>query len=305
MRVVVTGATGFLGTSLVARLVARGDRVLALSRDPRRGRSLLPAATEVAKGDLASGFLDPSLFDGVDAVVHLAAEPINRRWSAEGKRAIAESRSLGTAAVVRAVAAAPTPPRVLVSASAIGLYGDRGDELLDESSPAGAGFLADVARGWEEPVASLPPSVRSVRARIGIVLHPAGGALAALLPIFRAAVGGPAGSGRQWMSWIHRDDVVSLVLFALDRDLLSGAVNVVAPNPVRNAEFAASLGKALHRPAFAPAPAPILRLVLGGRASLILDSQRVTPRAALAAGFPFAFPDLDGALADLFPRRER
>lgn len=304
MRIAVTGATGFLGIPLVERLVARGDRVLALSRDPQRVRSLLPAAAEPAKADLASGVLDPALLEGVDGVVHLAAESVNRRWNAAGMRAIAESRSLGTAAVVRAVSAAPTPPRVLVSASAVGFYGDRGDELLDESSPAGTGFLAEVARDWEAPVASLPASVRAVRARIGIVLHPAGGALAALLPIFRAAAGGPAGSGRQWMSWIHRDDLLSLVLFALDRELLSGPVNAVAPNPVRNADFATSLGRALHRPALAPAPAPILRLALGGRASLVLDSQRVTPKAALAAGFPFAFPELDGALADLFRRRE-
>jgi hypothetical protein len=274
MRIVVTGGTGFIGRALAVRLRAGGDDVLV----PPRG--------------------DVSAIDGAGAVVNLAGEPIAQRWTAGTKRKIEESRTEGTRRLVAAIAAAKVRPSVLVSASAVGYYGARGDEELDEEAPPGDDFLARLCVRWEEAAsAAASLGVRVVRIRTGVVLAVDGGALAKMLPAFRALAGGPVGTGRQWMSWIHRDDLVSLVLFALGNPEARGALNGTAPAPVRNAEFASALGLALHRPAVVPAPAPVLRLVFGEMATILLEGQRVVPKRALALGFSFRHPDLPSALA--------
>jgi hypothetical protein len=240
--------------------------------------------------------------DGIDAVVHLAGENIaSGRWTPERKRRIHESRAHGTRVLAEALAALPRPPRVFVSASAIGLYGDRGDDTLDESSPAGEGFLADVCRAWEAASASLEQAgTRVVHLRFGVVLTPAGGALAQMLPPFRVGLGGPVGSGAQWTSWIGIDDLLGAIHHALVTDALAGPVNAVAPAPVRNRELAAAIGRTLHRPALVPVPAVALRLALGELAdALLLSGARVHPTRLDATGYRFRTPDIDGALAHL------
>jgi uncharacterized protein (TIGR01777 family) len=233
-----------------------------------------------------------------DAVVNLAGESIaDGRWTDARKRAIRESRVEATRALVAAMRTASPRPRVLVSGSAIGFYGDTGDAEVDESTPAGTGFLADVCRAWEaEATKAEPLDIRVVRARFGIILGPDGGALARMLLPFRAFVGGPIGSGRQWMSWVQRDDAIGLVRTAIENEALSGPLDVTAPAPVRNADFARTLGHVLERPAVVPTPAFALRLALGEMASMLLTGQRVLPAAALAAGYAFRHPELEGAL---------
>ena len=238
--------------------------------------------------------------DGVDAVVHLAGENIaSGRWTPERKRKIHESRAKGTRVLAEALAALPHPPRVLVSASAIGIYGDRGDAILDETSAPGDGFLADVCRAWEAATAPLAAAgTRVVHLRFGVVLTPSGGALAQMLPPFRVGLGGPVGSGEQFVSWIGIDDLVGAIHHAIVHDELAGAVNAVAPEPVRNRELAAAIGRALHRPAVVPVPAAVLRLALGEVADeLLLSSARVVPLRLAAAGYRFRTPDVDEALA--------
>lgn len=232
---------------------------------------------------------------GADAVVHLAGAPIAVRWTGRRKREILESRVLGTRRVVEAIARAPRPPRVLVSASAIGFYGDRGAEELTEESAGGWDFLAGVVRDWEREARAT--AVRSVQLRFGIVLSPRGGALAKMLPVFRSGAGGTLGPGSQWMSWIALDDLIRVVLFALDSESLAGPLNAVAPNPVTNAEFTATLGRVLRRPAVIPVPAFALRALFGEMAGLtMLASQRVRPLRLERAGFTFEHPALEDAL---------
>jgi uncharacterized protein (TIGR01777 family) len=247
--------------------------------------------------------------DGVDAVVHLAGESIAPgRWTPERKRRIHESRSMGTRVLADALAALPNPPRVLVSASAIGIYGDRGDAILDETSAAGGGFLADVCRAWEAATAPLAAvGTRIVHLRFGVVLTPTGGALAQMLPPFRVGLGCPVGSGEQFVSWIGIDDLVGAIHHAIVHDELAGAVNVVAPEPVRNRELAAAIGRTLCRPAVdvhsgawtvVPVPAAVLQLALGEMADeLLLSSARVVPTRLRATGYRFRTPDIDTALA--------
>jgi len=244
------------------------------------------------------GVLPPSALDGVDAIVHLAGEPIAKRWTAERKRAIRESRVRGTELLARMIASLDRKPRVLVSGSAIGVYGDRGDELLDESSATGDGFLANVVSEWERAAAPASEAgVRVVLLRTGLVLSRQGGVLEKLLLSFKLGLGGPMGSGRQWMSWIALDDQLRAIEYALASPALSGPVNLVSPNPVTNAEFAATLGLVLARPALIPVPAVALELLFGEMArETILAGQRVLPRALVTAGFEFAHPTLEQAL---------
>lgn len=300
MRVGVTGATGLIGAELCRSLLADGHQALALGRDAERIKSRIPGADALQWE--AGSTLPPDAFDGVDAVVHLAGEPIaGGRWTASRKKAIADSRIFGTHDVVEAMVGSKTGPKLLVSGSAIGFYGNRGDETLDEGSPAGSGFLASVCRRWEsEALKGADRGLRVVLLRTGIVLSPKGGALAKMLPPFKLFAGGPLGSGDQWMSWIHLEDEVRLIRHLLESSKTVGPVNATAPNPVTNLEFSKTLGKVLARPAFMPAPGFALRLLLGEMAeALLLEGQRVLPQAALANGFQFKYPQLEVALRHL------
>jgi uncharacterized protein (TIGR01777 family) len=302
MKIVVTGATGFVGTVLVRDLLGAGHAVTALSRDATRAARRLPARCRVLTWD-ASGPLDPSALRGADAVVHLAGEGVaDARWSEARKRAIRDSRIDTSAALVHALGQLGTNerPRVVVSASAIGWYGDRGDTLLDEDSTRGTGFLADVCRDWEQAVFKAQAlGVRTVAVRIGVVLGRDGGALAPLLPLFRLGLGGRVGSGQQWFSWIHLQDLVGLLRYVVEHPDATGAINGVAPEPVTNATFTAELGRALHRPALFPVPAAALRVAFGEMSAVLLASQRVQPQAAQRLGFAFRYPTVRSALADL------
>ena len=297
--VAISGATGLIGSALAARLRARSVRVRRLVRTAH------PQSPDDIVWDPMRGVLSPNDLEGAEAVVHLAGEPLAHRWTDARKRAIRESRVRGTELVARTIAALDRRPRVLLSGSAIGIYGDRGDEPVDEESALGSGFLAGVTREWEAAsVAAADAGVRVVLLRTGIVLSPNGGALERLLLPFRLGVGGPIGSGRQWMSWISLEDHVRAMEHALATTGMHGAVNLVSPNPVTNAEFAATLGRVLSRPALVPAPAFALELVYGEMArATILAGQRVLPKMLLRAGFHFAHPTLEQALRyELGPR---
>ena len=262
MKIAITGATGFIGRPLIDLLVREGHSVVALSRHPESVRGM-PAGVETAAFD-ASKPLPPENLRGADAVVHLAGENIaGSRWTAEQKQRIRESRERGTAVVVDAAKAAGTV-RTLVSASGVGYYGDRGAEPLTEASSPGSDFLAEVCRVWEKPVRSAEDAgMRGVVVRLGVVLHPSGGALAKMATPFKLGVGGRIGSGEQYMSWIHREDAVRLFAHALTTEALRGPVNGTAPNPVTNAEFTRALGHALHRPTLFPVPAFALKTLFG------------------------------------------
>ena len=292
MNILVTGSSGLVGSALMPPLRAAGHQVTAVVR-----RAPRPGAAEVRWDPLGGDAT--AAFAGADAVVHLSGENIAAgRWSQARKSRILNSRVQGTQTLAATLARLPTPPKVLVSASAQGYYGNRGDELLQEDSSPGSDFLAEVCRQWE--AATQPASqagVRVVRLRFGLILSATGGALPRMLPLFRLRLGGKLGSGRQWWSWIAIDDVVALIQFALTAGSLRGPVNAVAPNPVTNAEFTRVLARVLRRPALFPAPAFMLRAALGEMAdALLLASQRVHPAAAQAAGFAFRFPVLDLAL---------
>ncbi|MCB9877655.1 MAG: TIGR01777 family protein [Planctomycetes bacterium] len=295
MRVAVTGSSGFVGEALCPALAAAGHAVVRLVRDERGGAG-------TARWDPASGRLDTAALGAVDAVVHLAGENVAAgRWTGARKRAIGESRGPATLSLCRSLAALPTPPRVFVGASATGIYGDRGDELLHDDSPTGDDFLARVAVAWEAGAAPLAEvGARVVHPRIGMVLDPAGGALQRMRLPFRLGVGGRLGSGRQWISWSTRHDLVRALLHLLDDASLRGPVLVTTPTPVTNAAFTAALGRALHRPTLLPAPAFALRLVFGELAdAVLLASQRAEPRRLTAAGFAFEHATIDAALAAL------
>lgn len=300
LHVAVTGSTGMVGSQLVAFLRSGGHRVTRIVR-----RTPRPDRPEV-EWDPATGYVDAEALEGVDAVVHLAGEPIEGLWT-EGKRAaIRDSRVAGTRALARALASMDDPPRVLVSISGVNYYGDRGDEPLTEDSPPGEGFLADVCRSWEEATAPASGAgVRVVRLRLGMVLSPAGGALARLLPVYLLGLGGRLGPGSQWMSWIALDDVLDVVHHALHRSDLEGAVNAVAPGAVRNAEFSRTLARVLSRHAWLSVPGALLRGVGGQMAEeMLLASLRVKPGRLEEAGFSFRHPDLEQALRHVLGRTE-
>lgn len=293
-RVLVSGASGLIGTALLASFEPPRTQVVRLVRG---------AAKNVAQVSWAPlGPLAPAMVSGFDAVVHLAGESIVGRWTAEKRRAIRESRVQGTRHLATALAQCDVKPRVLVCASAVGFYGSRGDELLGEDSSGGQGFLSEVCREWEDASrVAAEAGIRTVNLRIGLVLSATGGALGNMLKPFKLGLGGRIGSGRQWWSWIHVEDIVGGIHHAIGTESLSGAVNLVAPNPVRNAEFTKVLASVLRRPAFFPVPEFALRLAFGQMAAdeLLLASQRVEPGKLLASGYAFRFSELRAALEGL------
>ncbi len=303
MKVVVSGATGFIGRAIVRALLARGDQVIALSRSPEQAR--FAQKVDVARFDPA-GPPDPAPFEGADAVVHLAGESVAGRWTKAKKQAIYDSRVHGTRTLVDSIATCTRKPRVLVAASAVGYYGDRADEPLFESCAPATDFLAGVCVDWErETQRAQTVGLRTAWLRQGIALGPGGGALAEMLPPFRFLAGGPYGNGSQWIPWIHLDDDVALFLFALDHDV-RGPLNAVSPDIATSARLASAIGHALRRPALAYAPSIALYAVLGGFASTLLASQLVLPDAALNAGFTFKHELLEQALLDIMePGSER
>lgn len=296
LRILVTGSTGFVGSALVPALAASGHRIGRLVRTlPRKGKNEIQWGPE-------TGFIDASRLEGIDGVVHLAGENIAAdRWTAEKKAQIRDSRVVGTTLLCETLAGLKQPPKVLVCASAIGYYGDRGDELLTEESGSGAGFLASVCREWE--AATKPAEqkgIRVVHLRFGMVLSPAGGAMAKLLPPFKKGLGGVLGTGRQYVSWITLDDVVGVIAHVLTTEALQGPVNAVTPNPVTNRELTRTLGRLLGRMTIFPMPAAAARLVFGELADeLLLASQQVQPTRLLATGYEFRYPELEGALRHL------
>ena len=292
LRIAIAGATGLIGTALARQLREDGHTVQRLIR---RAERLEPDDIPWNPRD---GTLDPARLEGVDAIVNLSGAPLDRRWTSEYKGAIRSSRIDTTTLIARTVAALARKPSVFVNGSAIGVYGDRGDEELDETSGPGHDFLATLVRDWESATdAASSAGVRVVLARSGLVLSPDGGALARMLTPARLGLGGRLGSGRQWMSWISLRDEVRALRYVIQTTVLRGAVNLVAPNPVPNAEFAKTLGRVLGRPAIAPVPAFALELVFGEMArETVLASQRVHPRALLGAGFVFEDPTLERAL---------
>jgi uncharacterized protein (TIGR01777 family) len=294
MKIVVGGGSGFLGEPLVRRLCARGDDVAVLTRNvahvhagrPLRwdGRTQGSWSEEVAAADV---------------VINLAGENIGEgRWTEARKKRLIASRLDATGAIVEALRRDPARARVLIQASAVGFYGDRGEELLDESAPRGDGFLAELVERWEAAAREAVPSARLVLLRFGVVLHGSGGALKKMMLPFRFGAGGPVGSGAQWTSWIDRDDVIRMIVWAIEHVDARGIYNATAPQPVRNRDFARALGRAMHRPSLMPAPAFALKLAFGEMAEeVLLAGQRVLPRRAEAEGFTFAHPLLDAALA--------
>ena len=298
MRVAVTGATGMIGRALVEALLDRGDAVTVFTRDEAHAARLLPDTYPVAWRDPRSQPAPAEALAGRDAVVHLAGEPIAQRWTPEVKRRIRESRELGTRNLVAGLCATEPRPRTLVSQSAVGYYGARGDERIDESAPPASGdFLADACVAWErEARAAEELGLRVATTRTGVVLSEHGGALARMLPPFKLGVGGPVAGGRQYVPWIHIDDVVGALLRCLDDEAVSGAVNLSAPEPVTNRELSRTLGRVLVRPAITPVPAVALRLLYGEMATIVTTGQRAVPARLLELGYEFAQPDLEGAL---------
>jgi hypothetical protein len=293
MRVIITGGTGFIGSALCRALAEAGHEITILTRSARSANRV-----QFVTWDGRSGGDWEKTLDGADAVVNLAGASIAVKWNPAQKERIRASRVDATKALAQAIEKASSRPKVLISGSAVGYYGLHGDEELTEESPAGNDFLAEVCQAWEAAaVAAESLGVRVVRLRIGVVLGEGGGALSALLTPFKMGVGGPTGSGQQWMSWVHRDDVVGLIQFALQRDDAQGALNATAPNPARNREFAQTLGKVLHRPTFLPTPPFAMKLMFGEMADLLLlNGQRVIPAAAQRLGYQFKYPDLMSAL---------
>ncbi len=299
MRILMTGATGFIGKRLLARLVCEGHSVAALVRSPEEARAGTAYPCQFFEWQGFDSPIPVEALEGVEGVVHLAGENIaGGRWTRARKDKILDSRVLGTRSLVEAIRKTSTPPQVLISASAVGYYGDTGDAPMDETGPKGTGFLSDVCDAWEREVEEAK-GIRRVISRFGMVLGEEGGALSKLLPLFKSGLGGPVSSGKQWVSWIHVDDAVSLLLWALETPSAQGVLNAVAPEPVTNAHFGKELGGALHRPAKVPAPAFAVKLLMGEAASLVLDSSRVLPSRTMDLGFRFKYPTLEGAFAEI------
>lgn len=295
-KIVVAGGTGFIGEPLVRKLLSRGD-VVVLSRDPARVR----AGRGVAWDGKSDGDWSRELADA-DVVINLAGENIGAgRWTAERKQRLIASRLDATRALVTAMQKTPGRARALINGSAVGFYGDRGDETLDESATTGAGFLADLVVQWENAARAAATIARVVILRFGVVLEKGGGALGKMELPFKLGAGGPIGSGRQWMSWIHREDAIRMIEWAIDHESVRGVYNATAPEPARNRDFVRALGKAMHRPAIVPAPAFALRLAFGQMADeTILGGQRAVPAKAVAEGFRFEHPRVEEALRRIY-----
>lgn len=292
MKVLITGARGLIGTALQKFFAEKGYELLLASRKE-------PKDEQHIQWDIETGFADPAKLEGIDAVVHLAGENVSGlRWTEEKKKAIRDSRVLGTRNVVDAISKLKVKPKVFIAASAIGFYGERGDEEVTESSAAGDNFLAEVSKAWEaESRRAEDAGIRTVLLRTGIVLSKDGGALATMLMPFKLGVGGVVGSGKQWMSWISLDDHVAVINFAIENENLRGAVNSVSPNPVTNHDFTKTLGEVLYRPTFLPLPEFAVSMVFGEMGdALLLSSTRVLPKRLEEAGFEFKYPDLKAAL---------
>lgn len=326
MRIAITGATGLIGRRVVTALRERGDEITVLSRNPKRASEQLEKSTrstdkpgettgepgETHVLDETMGALEargwdptrepapPQALAGRDAIVHLAGENIAQRWSAVAKQAIRDSRVTGTRQLVQGIGelAEAERPRVLVSGSAIGYYGAHGDEPIDEEAPAGSDFLAQTCLAWEAEADATAErhGVRVVKVRTGVVLDREGGALAKMLPPFKLGVGGPVAGGRQYISWIHPQDLVGIVIAAIDDSRWQGAINATAPQPQRNSDFSKVLGRALHRPSLLPVPAVGLKLMYGEMAEIVTTGARVLPAKALVLGYEFRYPELDTAL---------
>lgn len=298
MDIVVTGSSGLVGSALVPALSEAGHSVRRLVRRA-------PAAPDEVRWDPEGGTIDAAGLAGVDAAVHLAGEGIaEKRWTPEQKRRLVESRTEGTRLLAETLASLDPKPSVLLSGSAVGWYGDRGDEVLTEDSSRGTGFLADLVRDWESAARpAIDAGIRTVFLRTGVVLSPRGGAMGKTLPLFKLGLGGPVGDGKQWWSWISLDDEVQAIIHLLTADV-SGPVNLTAPNPVRHREYARAQGRALHRPAFVPVPRFAPKLVLGSELadSLLGDSARILPTRLQASGYEFRHPDIDTAMRSMFDR---
>jgi uncharacterized protein len=301
MKLVITGASGFIGRELCQHLLQRGDSLILFTRGaPREPNSDRKRWHHWTPGTLRDW--DTEL-DGVDGVINLAGEPIaEKKWTVTQRRRLEKSRVDTTHVLVQACAQARQRPRFLVNASAVGYYGARGDEILTEEAPPGTDFLGQLCRNWEaEAVRAEKLDMRVVLLRIGVVLGSGGGALEKMVPPFKWFSGGPLGSGKQWMSWIHLQDLVRLILFLIDNAQATGPINATAPNPERNKDFSRMLGKVLHRPSWMPVPGFLLRVGLGDMADMLLTGQRVIPAAAQRHGFQFRYPDLPAALGACLP----
>ncbi|HET9094182.1 MAG TPA: TIGR01777 family oxidoreductase [Solirubrobacteraceae bacterium] len=301
-RIVITGATGTIGGAVARALLTRGDQPVALSRHPGASSERLPAGIEWhAWADPLSTPPPAAALAGADGVIHLLGEPVSQRWTPEAKRRIRDSRVLSTRNLVAGLRdlGGEHRPSVLVSQSATGYYGPRGSEELDEQATAGDDFLADVVTAWEQEALAAAPDTRVVVTRTGVVLSPSGGALAKMLPFFRAGIGGPVAGGRQFVPWIHIDDVVAALLHCVDQTDATGAVNVAAPHPVDNAELSRALGRALRRPAVLPVPGLALRLLYGEMSVIVTTGQRAVPRRLEQLGFTFRHREIEAALRDV------
>ena len=301
MKVLVTGASGAIGSALCDALLARGDQVVGLTRDPSRTNGRAPGV-EWRRWEPTLERPSAEYFDGVDGVVNLIGEKINQRWTEEAKRRIMETRRTATQNLVQAIAGLEGKPKVLVSQSAVGYYGDRGETELDEASPPGDSFDADVCREWEQAARGAEAAgLRLAIVRTGQVLYAGGGLLGELETPFKLGVGGPLAGGHQYLSWIHIDDEVALLLWALDNPGVSGVVNASAPTPVTNRDFSKALGRALHRPALLPIPGFVLDLKVGSEfAAAIKGGQRVLPKRTEELGYEFRHSDLDEALSSIY-----
>lgn len=306
MKIVTVGATGFVGSHLLKALSSSSGsgtphQITVLSRDPDRTRDRVPSGLQLLRWDPLTEAVPERALDGADAVINLAGDNVAEgRWTPAKKKRLVDSRILTTRGIVDAIGDCEARPRILVNASAIGFYGPRGDEELGEQSAAGDDFLSGLCQQWEaEASRATEIGVRTVLLRIGIVLGVGGGALKKMLLPFRLGAGGPIGSGRQWMSWIHIDDMVGLILHALSTENLTGPVNATAPQPATNRKFSSTLGRVLRRPAFLPAPGFALRLALGEFADILIEGQKVLPAKAEASGYEFRHPELEEALRDI------
>lgn len=303
MRLLLLGCSGFVGRELVPYLLDLGHTLTLVSRQAGVFAGLRGERLNVLQLDpAAAGSWGPdglaSALAGAEGVVNLAGEPIaEKRWTPAHRQLLLDSRVRTTTLLVRAMAALPAPPQVLVNASAVGYYGTSESAAFAESSPSGGDFLAEICRGWEAAAAAVPAGCRLVTLRIGVVLGPDGGALGKMLPVFRAGFGGPVGSGRQWLSWIQRTDLCRLIATALEDPAYGGVYNAVAPEPVTMAALASALGRTLGRPSLLPVPGPILQLLLGDGAQVVLQGQRVLPERLQAQGFRFQYPQISAALA--------
>jgi uncharacterized protein (TIGR01777 family) len=301
-RIIITGATGFIGRALCRKLVEGGYEVVALSRNPEKGSESLPNQVRIVNWDAKTGEGWADYADGAYAIINLAGESIaSGRWTQQKKRRILESRLNAGEAVLQAVERVESKPKVVIQASGVGIYGNRDDEILDEFSPAGSGFLVEVAKQWEQSTKKVEPmGVRQVIIRTGVVLGAGGGFLSRVLLPFRLLLGGRLGSGKQWIPWIHIDDEIGAIVFLMEKENLQGVFNLTPPNPLTSKEFFRFLGKAMRRPSWLPVPGFVLRVFLGEMAKeLILSGQRAVPKRLLDSGYEFEYPDAEPALREI------